>query len=76
MFLNPTFYNLTHLDIVDLPGRKPRWNQWDVLARLPKLSHLSLYDLHIAKHCVIHCKGLKVLIFLRYKMTWLKDIPD
>lgn len=74
--LTPTFLNLTHLDAIDSAwysdrkdgGDDKQWDKWDghwaVLAALPKLTHLSISDCHIAlvPNLLSHCRQLQLLL--------------
>ncbi|KAF8909623.1 hypothetical protein CPB84DRAFT_1765011 [Gymnopilus junonius] len=69
--LTPTFINLTHLDVIDSAldydddDKKDVWeDHWEVLAALPRLTHLSVSDCHYAlvPHLLLHCKQLQILL--------------
>ncbi|KAF8907893.1 hypothetical protein CPB84DRAFT_1843739 [Gymnopilus junonius] len=65
--LSPTFYNLTHLDIINL-GYDPSWKDWTVLADLPKLMHIMIAlefpdDNDVVEQCLEHCKVLQLFVF-------------
>jgi len=41
-FLTPSFMSITHLDILTMGSKRKEWKDWEILASLPKLTHLCI----------------------------------
>ena len=76
-YLSPTFSNITHLDVIKFHGRT--WKEWEVLSKLPHLSHLligSLVDLDVFSNILRHASQLRILIFMPEPddlAVWMQD---
>ena len=76
-YLNSTFSSITHLDVIKFHGRT--WKEWEVLLKLPHLSHLligSLVELDVFPNFLRHASQLRILIFMPEPddMTvWMQD---
>ena len=76
-YLGLTFSNITHLDVIKFHGRT--WKEWEVLSKLPRLSHLligPLVDLEVFPNLLHHASQLRILIFMPEPddvAVWLQD---
>ena len=79
-YLSPTFSNITHLDVVKFHGRT--WKEWEVLSKLPRLSHLIvgfLVDFGVLFNLLRYAPHLQVLIFMPEvddMVVWMQDNDD
>ena len=76
-YLGTAFSNITHLDVIKFHGRT--WKEWEVLSKLPHLSHLligSLVDYGVFLNLLRHVSQLRILIFMPEPdslAAWMQD---
>ena len=64
-YLSSTFLNITHLDVIKFHGST--WKEWEVLSKLPHLSHLIvgfLVDYDVFLNFLRYASQIRILIFM------------
>ncbi|CAA7260783.1 unnamed protein product [Cyclocybe aegerita] len=70
-WLEPPFCNLEYIDVVRMRGHC--WEDWNVLATLPRLTHIavnSIVELQVIHNLLSECRHLKSLVLLANTVNW------